>query len=364
MLKVQEYLSNNSLERLEEEFRIKHHRHPHHPNLVGLIYTDSSPKTHPIVTECRGLVLDDRYWDVVARPFDRFFDLNSNDNIDWNKASCVEKLDGSLIILYYYKGQWYAKTSGAFGFQEISSNFTISWQSYFFNILPKYFTFLSELTYCFELCSPYNTVVQRHYTSSAKLIGARTTDGKWDLSDRTLDEIAKDSLRRPERFHFSSSEEMQQKLLSVSQEYAAFEGFVIRCGDTRYKVKSPKYNALHHLKDPNIPLLKRYFPLAHECSDDLLGYVDVDTLTEIGKMRKVLKSAKKDVMRTYSEHYNKTQKDFAIAVKDHPLAAILFQMKKQHGIFSPDVVLDELWIKYADLIEKNYHKLGGTIEEK
>lgn len=83
MLKVQEYLSDyaktlgpqGALNKLNEELAIRVATHEWLP-LVILNYDQlDSPKTHPIVRECRGLVLEMETWKVVARAFERFFNL-------------------------------------------------------------------------------------------------------------------------------------------------------------------------------------------------------------------------------------------------------------------------------------------------
>lgn len=98
MLEVKKYLQLNSLEKLTEEFAIKVRRHSKYPNLVGLVYCQiDSPKLHPIVRECRGLILDEtNNWSVVAYPFFRFFNYEEGgaDKIDWNTATTYTKLDG------------------------------------------------------------------------------------------------------------------------------------------------------------------------------------------------------------------------------------------------------------------------------
>jgi hypothetical protein len=73
-LQVQEYLhSGKSWANLTDELGIKVVFHPSLP-LVTVNYDQiESPKTHPIVRECRGLVLHRQTFDLVARSFPRFF---------------------------------------------------------------------------------------------------------------------------------------------------------------------------------------------------------------------------------------------------------------------------------------------------
>lgn len=58
----------------------------------------------PIVQECRGLILDEAEgWRVVCMPYKKFFNFGEDccADIDWSTAKVQEKLDGSLISLYW-----------------------------------------------------------------------------------------------------------------------------------------------------------------------------------------------------------------------------------------------------------------------
>ncbi len=71
-MKVVDYLKKNGLAALEAEFAIKSKLYEE--GLIVLNYDQiySAPKAHPIVVECRGLILDTDF-NVVSRSLDRFF---------------------------------------------------------------------------------------------------------------------------------------------------------------------------------------------------------------------------------------------------------------------------------------------------
>lgn len=77
MLKIQEYLLNNSIEQLTTELGIKTNRHTKYSNLINFCYSQiDSPYYHPIVKEARGIILDESdNWNVVAYPFNRFYSV-------------------------------------------------------------------------------------------------------------------------------------------------------------------------------------------------------------------------------------------------------------------------------------------------
>lgn len=67
---------------------------------------------------CRGLIITDD-WEVVARPFRKFFNWGEWDETkqaDYadRPKSVTEKLDGSLGILYHWDGAWHVATRGSF----------------------------------------------------------------------------------------------------------------------------------------------------------------------------------------------------------------------------------------------------------
>ena len=66
---------------------------------------------------CRGLVID-ADGNILARPFKKFFNYEEVQNkIDMNKPfEAYEKMDGSLIILFYYpkEQKWLVASRGSF----------------------------------------------------------------------------------------------------------------------------------------------------------------------------------------------------------------------------------------------------------
>ena len=116
MMKVQEFLKEHKdVNKLNEQFGIIVKDYPEQ-GLYVLNYDQiKSPKSDPIVMECRGLILDYDF-NVVSRAFDRFFNLgeapDTQAHLDWSKAVVHDKVDGSLIKLYNYKGEWHVSTRG------------------------------------------------------------------------------------------------------------------------------------------------------------------------------------------------------------------------------------------------------------
>ena len=111
MLAVQQYLqSGKSFDDLIAELGIKVTRHDTLPLAIVNYDQIASPKTHPVVRECRGLVLNTDTLEVVARGFNRFFNWGEVADemplFDFSDFVVQEKVDGSFVLLFYFAGRW------------------------------------------------------------------------------------------------------------------------------------------------------------------------------------------------------------------------------------------------------------------
>jgi len=183
-LAVQSYLrSGHTLADLAKHYAIKATYSKVNPSLVLLKYNQiDSPMGSPIVQECRGLILDEANdWAIVSHPFHKFFNYGEGHaaKIDWPSAVYLEKLDGSLMQLYFYNGNWFVASSGqpdASGQVHDNANKTFSdlfWQIWYEKDVGVLSDLDPDFTYLFELTSPENRVVISHAESNLTLIGQR-----------------------------------------------------------------------------------------------------------------------------------------------------------------------------------------------
>src|ERR1039458_4134671 len=169
MLEIQKFLQTNTPAELTAQLGIKAKSHPKYPNLLHLSYDQiESPKDNAIVHECRGLILDSAdNWKVIAYPFNRFPNYGETWGapINWNRVRVQEKVDGSLMVLWYYAGKWNVSTKGSpdAGGNVGDYNFTFAdlfWKTFMEHLDIGYTTaFDSRHTYMIELTSIYNRVV-------------------------------------------------------------------------------------------------------------------------------------------------------------------------------------------------------------
>lgn len=80
----------------------------------------------PIVQEARGIIIDLENLDVVCWPFRKFGNYNESyaDNIDWSTARVQEKIDGSIVKLWWNKvdGKWQFSTNSIINAKDAIAN--------------------------------------------------------------------------------------------------------------------------------------------------------------------------------------------------------------------------------------------------
>lgn len=358
-LHVQKYLrEGRSPEDLKEDLSINFYRHPELP-LVGFKYCQiDSPRHHNIVRECRGLVLEEGSWKIAAKGFNRFFNVGELEwefqRFNWDDFTVHSKEDGSLILLYNYEGEWHVNTSGSFGLGELDG-FGGTWRELFWHVAPFDQDVLNRSfdpaqTLVFELCTPYNKVVRR-YSPTVFLLGV--FDHRWqdngypsiECKHHLVDDMAGVlQVPRPQSYHFNSKEEIRKFLQEMENQDATFEGVILHDSNgMRYKWKTSTYTALHHLKDNgNVLHPKRMVPviLANEHHEVIA--VMPECKSGFTEAAQIMTECYESMLAKWLEARDlESQKDFALAVKDHPMASLLFKIRKR----CPDA--DEAYLAQA-----------------
>ncbi len=263
-LDTQKYLkSGKTIENLCEEFSIKAN---YYEDMVILNYSQTdSPKTHPIVMECRGLVLDKNTFELLMRSFERFFNYSevkqSTDSFDFSKAFALEKIDGSLLQLFFHpsKNKWFMTTRGTIEGTGNVGFFDMNFRQLFDMTVKQYGLFWKNLDprycYTFEMVSPENKVVKPYSYRALYLIGMRDKNDDFKEVSFNNIEVFADMLgvKTPQRYSFRDIDHLLKLAAGLKD---LDEGFV--CVDysktvngnfPRIKVKSPAYVAIAHIKE-------------------------------------------------------------------------------------------------------------------
>ena len=260
MILTQEYLRKASLNDLKDSLHISYKCHSKYPNLIGLKYNQfSSPADNPIVQECRGLILDSNdNWKVIAYPFNRFFNHGEKyaSNIDWKHISAQEKLDGTLIILYFYNNEWNIATSGTPDASGQIGNSDITFNDYFWSISEQLgmskswmnSNLLHNVCYMFELTGNLNKVVVSYKEPNLTLIGARDLLTYKEICIKEIYDLFSDTkINFLKEYCFNNINDIIKTFENISP--VEQEGYVIVDKQfQRIKVKNPKYILMHNMK--------------------------------------------------------------------------------------------------------------------
>lgn len=337
MLKVQSWLqaNNGQFDLLEKQLGIKSTFHPDDDRVILNYCQIDSPKQHEIVRETRGLVLNRRNYDIIARSFERFFNagemLDLHKNFVWERSEALDKEDGSLILTYMYNGEPHLNTRGSFGHGEINSS-GISWRMLMEMAVPNWKdiqTNFPSTTLVWELCSRYNKVVRDYPTPTAYLLSAFV--GQMEYQSSVVDTFAADlNLNRPGKYTFSCLDEVMQFIAKRSENDPTYEGLVLRdINGIRMKIKSSSYILLHKTVNNYALTNERIIDIILTMGIDefLVYYPELENkVRPIDNKIKLLHQKIKDFWPKVQNIPN--QKEFALAINHLPFKGILFQARK------------------------------------
>jgi len=217
-------------------------------NYADACYVD---RNHPVIMRCRGIVVRED-GQLLNYPFDRFFnDFEKEQSIiDWNSAQIQEKLDGSLVCVFWSKDKWIVSTRGTFYPQNNPNLKHMDNTIDFEQLFRKYFTddqfkkLKKEYCYTFELITPSNPIITKYPKSrmGIYLIGARELSLAKEVSQLTLDHISElVDVGRPQIYE-ASNINMCRELFTKLKFRDDEEGLVVvDSKSNRIKIKQKSY---------------------------------------------------------------------------------------------------------------------------
>lgn len=329
------------IERLEKYYEDGYLIKQTHPSLPLTIWnysqtTQYERKWDEITLMARGLVTDDKD-KIVARPFDKFFNIEEGMHKASDKFEVYEKMDGSLGILFCYRvsatqKHWVFASRGSFTSDQAMEFELI------FNSKYSLLKLDESFTYMFEIIYPENRVVVDYDgMRDIVLLGARKT--------RCGTEFPVDVYRN----HFNVVKKYDgiedfTKLKDMINDNQ--EGFVVRFKNTnsRCKIKGEEYLRLHKImtevsttsvwrilsEGGNMePLLAdvpdEFYAKIREYEDELrshFNWMDASIRADYKVINK----------RLNLENAEIDDKTFALAVKDNPFASCLFSLRNGREI--------------------------------
>lgn len=320
---------------LTEEYAIHVKRHKEYSNLVLLKYDQiNSVMSHPMVQECRGLILDETWdWNVVSFPYKKFFNHGEPGaaEIDWQTSRVQEKLDGSLMTMYWYDDTWQVATSGTpDALSNVGKN-NMTFRSLFWDTFHKMGYRIPEPYYrtccfMFELMAPENRVIVVHDEPKLVLHGVRHLETHKEEDPHVV------------AHHLGWQSVQEHPLRTIDEILAASkdlrplisEGYVVCDAKfNRVKVKSPNYLLLHRAKDGLSPRRLLEVARSNEGSEFLSYFPELES--EYLKHRSAIEVLAAEADRVFAElKILPDRKTFALAAKKTKFATILFALLSEH----------------------------------
>lgn len=188
----------------EKEGRVTAHRQN---GLVGFKYSMNTIYTgdwDEVTLNARGIVFNEKTGEIVARPFQKFFnyqefyDGEGNYSALWEhvplawkpnlsgKFRCMEKVDGSLGIVFFnpFTNKWQVKTGGSFDSEQ--SNWAQGW----FDKNINTDLLIEGFTYCFEIIYDGDVHPIHYDFEGMVLLGALSNDTGLEVPLSQIQNIA------------------------------------------------------------------------------------------------------------------------------------------------------------------------------
>lgn len=189
----------------------------------------------------RGLIVSRQTGEIVARPFDKFFQwFAGGRKARGHIVTVTEKVDGSLGILYRQQGAYHIATKGSFvGHQAI-------WATKFLNEHFDLSNLGNEWTLLFEIVYPDNRIILDYgQREDLVLLAARNRfTGDYLPFFPDLYQLAETyGFSLPKVYTFNNVEEL---LIATGTHENNIEGWVVEFSDgQRFKFKTDRYIELH-----------------------------------------------------------------------------------------------------------------------
>lgn len=281
-----------------------------------------------ITLQCRGLVTDDN-GNVVARPFRKFFNMEEGKHTPTSEFDVYEKMDGSLIIAFWYEGEWVVASRGSFTSEQSVAADEL------FRELNNIDMLDTESTYMFELIVKWNRIVV-DYGDREELVllgvNSPTYECNYDELVSVADALGCDVTKKYDGISDYNT------LKAMIDDNA--EGFVIRFSNgDRMKIKGEEYLRLHKIMTEVSTKSVWEVLSSGESMDSILTDVPDEFYNKIKEYENELMEQFNILRKEYEWIFNKTRNvyfkvydkefnrgDFAELAKMYKYPSILFAL--------------------------------------
>ena len=238
-------------------------------NLILLKYNQiESDFDNEFVRESRGIIFRQGSWNVpVCHAFDKFGNYGEQyvPSIDWSTTAVTEKIDGSLIKVWYdtvtgwrvstngtidaYKATYSDVENANFGrlFEEGLLRYNLTIHDLFRNLEPGF-------TYMFELVSPKTRVVIPYSETDVYFLGYRdnytNTEFPFYVNRNLYNFEVLEKLNKPKVYSLSTLDDAIHAAENLPWDE---EGYVAcDTNGNRCKIKSPAYVVAHYCRNNDV----------------------------------------------------------------------------------------------------------------
>lgn len=280
----------------------------------------------------RGLIINHVTGEVVARPFDKFFNwgecgLYGSGHV----VNVAEKMDGSLGILYRDNGRYRVATRGSFDSEQAE------WATDYLNRMYDISDLHESVTMLFEIIYPDNRIVIDYgKREDLVLLAIRSRANGRYVDHSVVKEFAGEfGFNTPDYLYVDSVETVAKMTADID---ANHEGWVVEMSDgSRWKFKGEQYKQLHKM----IAGLS-FKNTLEACRDGLVDTVR-DTIPDeflgdfecwVSDIRETVSNTKQLVNMVYRQAPKGDRKTFALwATGEHKeLAPYLFALLDDRDI--------------------------------
>lgn len=228
----------------------------------------NSDFSQEICKEARGLILDTQdNFRVVRYAFKKFFNIDENyaAHIDWDTAVASEKIDGSIMSVWYARDKWHLSTNGTIDAFKAEISGVGPYKTFgdlFESVCP-----MSTFTYfdknkciTFELVSPYTKVVIDYPKTQVYVLSIRDMSTLAEYSIDYLQVWANANAFATPQVYYLNNQSDYRKLVENMPE--GHEGIVVRdANDNRVKIKTLLYFQMHRARNNGVMTLERAIEL-------------------------------------------------------------------------------------------------------
>lgn len=274
-----------------------------------------------ITTITRGLVTDS-YGNIIARSFPKFYNIEEGKYNPTEDFVIYEKLDGSLILVFFYDGEWIVASRGSFtSHQALHAR----------QLLNNYFEGTDykldkKLAYTFEIIYPENRIVV-DYKGRDELVFLTA----YDVHGNEYLDLGNDLQQFGIKLPTVYSQDDYKSLKSLNWENN--EGFVVRFSNgDRVKIKFENYLNLHrivtHMNGLRVWEIFAGNPneltLNDCCPDEFLGWVKERWSTLHEKYNSILTEVTRRC--EHLKEITSTRAEFAKLVKNEKHPKLFFHL--------------------------------------